>query len=249
MIHNIDKINIVNIFGISFNDMSYTEARKNIYEMIVSEGTHQIVLANAHTLNLAYCNLEYQKYLQQATLVLRDGTGVKLASILVGQHLRCNFVGTDFIPRLLGDLCKENVGIFLFGARPGVAQAAAMKLQSNYPHITIVGYEHGYVPREEWDGLLVERINRTQPHILLVALGNPLQEVWIAENLSRLNVKVAIGVGALFDYLAGEVSRAPKWMRKIGFEWLYRLIVEPRRLWRRYLIGNCQFLYRVIFHS
>lgn len=249
MIHNIDKINLVDIFGISFNDMSYTEAIQNIHEMIVSEGAHQVVLANAHTLNLACSNLEYQKYLQQATMVLRDGVGVKLASILAGQHLRCNFVGTDFIPRLLGDLCTEAIGVFLFGAKPGVAQAAAMKLQSHYPHITIVGCEHGYVPREEWDGLIVSRINRTQPHILLVALGNPLQEEWIAKNLFRLNVKVAIGVGALFDYLAGEVSRAPKWIRQIGCEWLYRLMVEPRRLWRRYLIGNCQFLYRTILRS
>lgn len=249
MIHNIDKINLVNISGIYFNDMSYEEAIHNIHEMIVSEGAHQVVLANAHTLNLACSHLEYQKHLQQATMVLRDGIGVQLASILAGQHLRWNFVGTDFIPRLLGDLGKEDARIFLFGAKPGVAQAAAMTLQNHYPHITVVGCEHGYVPREERDGNLVSRINHTQPHILLVALGNPLQEAWIAKNLSRLNVKVAIGVGALFDYLAGEVSRAPKWMRKIGFEWLYRLLVEPRRLWRRYLIGNCQFLYRTLLRS
>jgi len=249
MIHNIDKINLVNISGISFNDLSYEEATRNIHEMIVNEGAHQVVLANAHTLNLACSNLEYQKYLQQATMVLRDGTGVKLASILAGQPLRCNFVGTDFVPRLLGDLCQDEIAVFLFGSKPGVAQAAAMTLQRHYPHITIVGCEHGYVPREEWDSHIVSRINRTQPHILLVALGNPLQEEWIAKNLCRLNVKVAIGVGALFDYLAGEVPRAPRWMRTIGFEWLYRLLVEPRRLWRRYLIGNCQFLYRTIFHS
>src|SRR5262249_26712955 len=154
-----------------FSDMSYEEVRKNIFEMLLSEGAHQIVLANAHTLNLSYSNLEYQKVLQQAALVLRDGLGVKLASILAGQHLRWNFVGTDFIPRLLGDLYAEPIGVFLFGAKPGVAQAAARQLQGYYPHLTIVGCEHGYVPREAWDDRLIIRINRAQPHILLVALG------------------------------------------------------------------------------
>jgi len=248
MTRNIHKKQLVDIFGISFDNMSYKEVSKRVYEMIIGPGRYHIVLANAHTLNLAHASLEYHKALQQATMVLRDGIGVKFASLIAGQPLRCNFVGTDFIPRLLGDLCKESIGVFLFGAKPGVAQAAAAQLQRHYPYITIAGCEHGYLPREEWNDLLITRINRTQPHILLVALGNPLQETWIAQNLYRLNIKVAIGVGALFDYLAGDVSRAPKWMRNIGCEWLYRLIVEPRRLWRRYLIGNWQFLYRVLFH-
>ena len=237
---------IVNILDIPFHDMSHLEAIDAIHKIIGSESAQQVVLANAHTLNLACSDLEYQKCLQQAAMVLRDGTGVKLASIFAGQHLRYNFVGTDFIPRLLAELCKDKVSVFLFGAKPGVAHAAARQLLSHYPDLTIVGCEHGYLPREEWDSTIVSQINRARPHILLVALGNPLQEEWIAKNLCRLDIKVAIGVGALFDYLAGEVSRAPKWMRRIGFEWLYRLVVEPRRLWRRYIIGNCQFLYRVI---
>jgi N-acetylglucosaminyldiphosphoundecaprenol N-acetyl-beta-D-mannosaminyltransferase len=246
---NTKKENIVKILGIPFHDMSYLEATEAIHKLIISDSAHQVVLANAHTLNLAYSNLEYQKCLQQAAMVLRDGIGVKLASILVGQPLRCNFVGTDFIPRLVAELCEAKVGVFLFGAKPGVAQAAARQLQSHSPLLTIAGCEHGYLPREEWDSTIVSRINCTRPHILLVALGNPLQEQWIAKNLARLDIKVAIGVGALFDYLAGEVSRAPMWMRRIGCEWLYRLVVEPRRLWRRYLIGNFQFLYRVMFLS
>ena len=249
MAHSVENENMVEVLGVPFHNMSYLEAAESVHKMILSKGAHQVVLANAHTLNLAYSNLEYQKCLQHATVVLRDGAGVKLASILAGHHLRCNFVGTDFIPRLLGELCTDNLGVFLFGAKPGVAQAAARQLQSRYPYLTIAGCEHGYLPREEWDSTIVSRINGTRPHILLVALGNPLQEEWIAKNLSRLDIKVAIGVGALFDYLAGEVSRAPRWMRRIGLEWLYRLVVEPRRLWRRYLIGNCQFLYRVVLHS
>jgi exopolysaccharide biosynthesis WecB/TagA/CpsF family protein len=245
--YNIDNENLISILNIHFNNISYLGVKDVIRKMIANEGANQVVLANAHTLNLAHSNLQYKKCLQQATMVLRDGVGVKLASILAGQHLRYNFVGTDFVPRLLGELCTDDIGIFLFGAKPGVAHAAAMKLKNNYPQLKILGCEHGYIPREEWDDLIVSRINRVQPQILLVALGNPLQEEWIAKNLFQLHIKVAIGVGALFDYLAEEVPRAPKWIRSTGFEWLYRLLVEPRRLWRRYLIGNFQFLYRVIF--
>src|SRR5262249_28237081 len=118
MISSIDTIKTVNILGIPFNDMSYEEVRKSLYKMFVSAGAHHIVLANAHTLNVAYSNREYHRALQRASLVLRDGIGVKLASILAGQPLRSNFVGTDFIPRLLGDLCTEALGVFLFGAKP-----------------------------------------------------------------------------------------------------------------------------------
>lgn len=236
----------VEILGIPFQGLSYADALSRIRGMVRGRSRHQIVLANAHTLNLACCSPPYRHQLQEASVVLRDGTGVKLASILAGKKLDHNFVGTDFVPRLISDLSQEATRVFLFGAKPGVAEAAARSLTLSCPQIEVVGCQHGYLPGQWWTEAIVHRVNTVKPHILLVALGNPLQELWIAENLARLEVRVAIGVGALFDYLAGKVSRAPLWMRQIGFEWLYRLLVEPRRLWRRYLIGNFEFLLRVV---
>jgi exopolysaccharide biosynthesis WecB/TagA/CpsF family protein len=236
----------VSVFGIPFEDLSYAEAVQKIREMIHSKNAHQVVLANAHTLNLAYSLPTYRCHLQNVSLVLRDGIGVKLAALLARRRLKYNFVGTDFVPSLLGALCHDGIRAFLFGAKPGVAEAASRALTCRYPELTIAGHQHGNLPQRDWNDLVVRQINQARTDIVLVALGNPLQETWIAENLHKLKVGAAIGVGALFDYLAGEVPRAPRWICRIGFEWLYRLSVEPRRLWRRYLIGNFQFLYRVV---
>src|SRR5262249_5086578 len=134
------------------------------------------------------------------------------------------------------------VRVFLYGSAPGVAVAAGRALAGRNPHLRIAGAEHGYVSQEQ----MVGRIAAAGPEVLPVALGNPLQERWIAANLARLDARVAIGVGALCDSLAGRVPRAPGWVRRIRCEWVFRLCLEPGRLGRRYLAGNPAFLWRVL---
>jgi exopolysaccharide biosynthesis WecB/TagA/CpsF family protein len=229
---------IVSIFGVPFSAISYEEALRRVREMLRGRDSHQIVIANAHTLNIAYRDPEYRRTLQQVSLVLRDGAGVELAGVLKGRHFAYNFIGTDFVPRLLGDL---RVGVFLYGSAPGVAAGAARALQERNPALHILGVEHGYADAQE----VVARVAAARPDVLLVALGNPLQERWIASNLPRLNARVAVGVGALFDNLAGRVPRAPLWLRRMRCEWIFRLCIQPGRLWRRYLIGNPLFLWRL----
>lgn len=232
----------VSILGVSFQPLPPEQAVAAIRAMIASRGTHQVVLANAHTLNMAHQDPAYRQILQQASLRLRDGVGVELAAKLMGRRLPHNFVGTDFVPYLLSQLGSEGVRIFLYGAQPGVAAAAAEVLARGCPGTQIVGVEHGYVDTET----VVRRVRGTAPDLLLVALGNPLQEEFIAAHLPRLNVRVAIGVGALFDFLAGRVRRAPEWVRRMRAEWIFRLCVEPGRLWRRYIMGNPKFIWRVV---
>jgi N-acetylglucosaminyldiphosphoundecaprenol N-acetyl-beta-D-mannosaminyltransferase len=236
------RVPLVPILGIPFSVLSYDAAVQRIRDMIRSDEGHHVVLANAHTLNAAYEDGAYRRTLQQASLVLRDGLGVELAALLAGVRLAHNFIGTDFVPQLLRSLADLRPGVFLYGAALGVAAEAAAVLRQRCPGVRIVGVEHGYVESAS----VIERIRAARPDILLVALGNPLQEQWIAAHLSELNARVAIGVGALFDYLAGRVPRAPQWVRQLRAEWLFRLAVEPRRLWRRYLVGNVQFLWRVL---
>ena len=238
----ISPADVVSIFGVPFSFLSYDAAVQRIREMLSSGGAHQVVIANAHTLNLAYEDSAYRRTLQQAALVLRDGLGVELAALLAGTRPAHNFVGTDFVPQLLASLADLRPGVFLYGAAEGVASAAAAVLRNRCPGIRIVGVEHGYIDSAS----VIERVRAARPGVLLVALGNPLQERWIATNLIALQVPVAIGVGALFDYLAGSVRRAPRWVRQLRGEWLFRLFVEPRRLWRRYLAGNPQFVWRVL---
>lgn len=230
------------ILGVCFSPLELDQAVAHIRSLLRNGGVHQVVLANAHTMNCAYVDASYRSALQRASLVLRDGVGVEVAGALSGRAMRHNFVGTDFVPHLLQQLADPEVRVFLYGAEPGVADAAASALRARHSGICVVGVRHGY---ENGDGT-VAQIRAARPDVLLVALGNPHQERWIADHLETLDVPVAIGVGALFDYLAGRVPRAPRWMRRLRSEWIFRLVVEPRRLWRRYIIGNAQFLWRVV---
>lgn len=232
----------ISILGVPFASVHFDEAVERIRGMMGTAASHQVVIANAHTLNVAYSDPAYRRVLEGAALVLRDGVGVELAAALRGRRLPHNFVGTDFVPALLERLAEAGVRVFLYGAAPGIADAAARVLEARCPGIIVAGVQHGY----ENGAAAVSRIRAARPDVLLVALGNPLQEHWIAEHLDQVDARVAIGVGALFDYLAGRVPRAPGWMRRLRGEWLFRLAVEPRRLWRRYLVGNVQFLWRVV---
>lgn len=229
------------ILDVPFAPLRLGQAVARIRAMVQSGHPHQVVLANAHTLNCAHRDPDYRRVLQRAALVLRDGVGVEVAGALTGERMEYNFVGTDFVPRLLERLAEPEVRVFLFGAASGVAAAAAAAFRRRDPGIEIVGVAPGDVRRPG----LVAQIRAAEPDVLLVALGNPLQELWIAEHLEALDVPVALGVGALFDYLAGRVRRAPRWLRRLRGEWIFRMAIEPRRLWRRYLVGNPEFLWHV----
>lgn len=236
-----ERADVVHVLGVPFSTVSFEGAVASIREMVSGGGAHQVVIANAHTLNLACRDPKYHRILRDASLVLRDGVGVELAALLQRRRLPYNFVGTDFIPRLLEDLSDLRPSVFLYGAAPGVADAAGHVLTSRCPGIRVVGSEHGF-----GDGdAAARRVAASGADVTLVALGNPLQEEWIAAHLPRLRTRVAIGVGALFDYLAGRVPRAPRWVLALRAEWVFRLVIEPRRLWRRYLVGNFEFLWRV----
>jgi exopolysaccharide biosynthesis WecB/TagA/CpsF family protein len=232
---------VVTILDVPFARLALPDAIARVRTMVTGDGRHHIVLANAHTLNCTAVDPEYRAVVQRATLVLRDGVGVELAAKLTGQRLEHNFVGTDFVPLLLAALATPSVRVFLYGGRAGVAPAAGDALKRFSPAIEVVGCEDGYGDPEA----AVQRILAAAPEVLLVARGNPHQETWIDANLARLNVRVAIGVGALFDFLAGRVVRSPRWVRRMRMEWVYRLWLEPGRLWRRYLVGNVVFMSRI----
>jgi N-acetylglucosaminyldiphosphoundecaprenol N-acetyl-beta-D-mannosaminyltransferase len=156
-----------------------------------------------------------------------------------------NLNGTDMLPYLCENAVKNRFRIFLLGAQPGVAEKAKANLIKKFNGLQISGTQHGYFGKEE-EQKVIEKINKSKTDILLVALGVPKQEKWICGNLSKLQVKVAMGVGGLFDFYSGKIKRAPRWMREVGLEWLYRVLQEPKRMWRRYIIGNPLFLLRVI---
>lgn len=202
-----------------------------------------VAFLNAHLANVATRESDVADALQRF-LVLNDGIGVDLAShILYGKPFPENLNGTDFTSRLL-ETTEHALRIFLIGGRASVVERAAAVIRQRWPTHFIVGYHHGYFSDNEENGIAAT-ISALAPSLILVAMGNPRQERWIAKHAMKMNT-CAMAVGAYFDFLTGEISRAPFWMRRARLEWVYRLFLEPRRMWKRYLIGNFVFLARVV---
>jgi len=231
------------IFNIPITLCTLDEGIKSIEDLVSDKTPKLVVLANAHTLNLVYEREEYKRVLTAAALVLRDGTGVAWAVRRKGMPPGHNFVGTDFVPDFCRHTSDKGYRFFLLGSKPGVAEAACKNLAALVPDVVVSGHHHGYFNDDE-SAKIIETINASASDILLVAMGNPRQEQWIAGHLDCLNVPVSIGVGALFDYLSGRVRRAPRWMLNLSLEWVFRLLLEPGRMWKRYLIGNIKFILR-----
>ena len=217
---------------------------------LVRGGRLGLVLnANAHCLNLCYEDPKLRDFLNGAEVVFCDGAGVMLAARMLGRRIPQRITYADWIWQLADLAAAQGFSLYLLGARPGVAREAAMRLRERYPDLEIAGVRHGYFdhsagsPENE---AVVEEIKASAPDILLVGLGMPLQENWLMENRHRLDAGVVLTGGAVFDYVSGRLRRGPRLLNESGFEWLARLLIEPRRLWRRYLVGNPLFLLRVL---
>jgi N-acetylglucosaminyldiphosphoundecaprenol N-acetyl-beta-D-mannosaminyltransferase len=232
------------LLGVRFDRLRRAEAHRALAGAFSRGEAWKVYIVNAHTLNLAWSDAGFRQVLNAADLLLNDGSGVKIASRLAGKPFFDNLVGTDLTPQLCGIAVRENVSVFLLGGLEGVARKAGERLQEMVPGLKVSGTHHGYFSKAQ-TMLVVEAINRSGAGILLVAFGNPLQETWIHENAPSLSCDLCIGVGGLFDHLAGRLHRAPLWMRRIGIEWVHILFGQPHK-WRRYLIGNPLFLARAL---
>jgi exopolysaccharide biosynthesis WecB/TagA/CpsF family protein len=232
------------LLGVRFDLLSRTEALGQLMSAFGMGGAWKVYVVNAHTLNLAWKDPSFREVLNEADLLLNDGSGVGVASRMAGRPFPDNLVGTDLVPQLCELAVPRGAGVFLLGGAPGVPERAAERLRKMVPGLLINGARHGYFPEAE-NGRVVEEINRSGAGILLVAFGNPLQEAWIHRNAPGLRCDVCIGVGGLFDHLAGRLRRAPSWMRRAGIEWVHILMGQPHK-WRRYIIGNPVFLARAV---
>lgn len=194
---------------------------------------------NAHTVNMADADPGFAASLSDA-LILNDGIGVDLGSrILYGTRFPDNLNGTDLTPAVL-DSATCPLRVFLVGSPEGVADAAAEVLAARYPRHRIVGTQHGFFAEAD-EPALIDRIVAAEANLVLVGMGHPRQELFAARHWRRIG-GVTMCIGAFLDFTAGRVSRAPGWVRALRGEWLYRLAIEPRRMARRYLIGNIVFL-------
>jgi N-acetylglucosaminyldiphosphoundecaprenol N-acetyl-beta-D-mannosaminyltransferase len=231
------------LLGVRFDRLRRQRALDLLESMLGQGRGQKVFIVNAHTLNLSWRDPAYRSVLNDADLLLNDGSGVQLASWMEGRPFPDNLVGTDLIPEFCRRAERRGAGVFLLGGLPGTAERAAEGLRRMVPGLKVCGTHHGYFDENEEPEILA-RIAASKASILLVAFGNPLQERWIHRRSGNLSCDVCIGIGGLVDHLGGRLRRAPRWVRKLRMEWVHILLNQPHK-WRRYLLGNPLFLIRV----
>jgi N-acetylglucosaminyldiphosphoundecaprenol N-acetyl-beta-D-mannosaminyltransferase len=235
----------VDVLGIPVLNITMEEAVDYILTASRGPASRQICFVNTDCVNKAQKDAAYAALLNASDAVLADGIGIRIAGKILRQEIRQNVNGTDLFPLLCAQLGSSDTAMYLLGGKPGVPEKVRDWVETNYPRTRVSGLNHGYFSQEELPNLL-DDIRNSGAQILFVAFGSPKQDIWIAENLSKTGAKVAMGVGGLFDFYSGNIPRAPQWMRELSLEWVFRLMQEPSRMWKRYLLGNVLFLARIM---
>lgn len=235
----------VEILGVPVARLTAASAREELVRLYERDRPALVAYVNAHTLNLASRDSGYREVLREADIVLNDGAGLAIAGRVFGRPFPENLNGSDFNPAILEEAAARGWPVYFLGAKPGVAEEAARRLSSRIHGLQVAGTRDGYFEPAE-SGEVARAVAATGAGVLMVAMGNPLQEMWLSRHLEATGARLGVGVGAFFDFTAGVVPRAPAWMNRLGIEWVYRLLQEPRRMWRRYVVGNPLFLLRVL---
>jgi exopolysaccharide biosynthesis WecB/TagA/CpsF family protein len=232
------------ILGVSVANIEWSEAITLCKRILDERRFTKVTFLNAHNANLAAADKKFAAALDDF-LILPDGIGVDIAArLLYGSPFTSNLNGTDFVPGFL-KASEKTLNVGLIGTTRRNAETAARNLSTLAGQHRYSVIDDGYFSERDEPEIL-ERIKRMRPDILLVAMGVPRQELWIAQNITDRHCTLPIAVGALLDFMSGAVPRAPLWMRRLRLEWVFRLMLEPRRLWRRYVLGNPLFLARVL---
>ncbi len=233
-----------NILGVNVDKVTYDEAVERIMKMLNEPGNHTVFTPNSEIVLMAYKDENFCGILNSADLLTADGIGVVYASKIVGNSVPERVAGFDMACGVIDEIAQTGHRLYLFGGKPGVAEMAAENLKAEYPLINIVGMHDGYFAPEENDAI-IDDINLSGADLVFVCLGAPKQENWIFENRSKVNCHVMMGVGGTLDVLAGTAERAPEIWCDLGFEWLYRLIKEPKRIFR--MMALPKFALTVLF--
>lgn len=240
----------INICGVEVDRYSLDQVVDQIINHARSRNAPgYVVTPNAQHIVMLQNNARFRQIYQQATLTVPDGVSLLWAAQFLGTPLQGRVNGTDLFEKLCMSCADAGVKVFFLGGRPGAAEGAAQVLSARHPNLQIAGT---YCPPYGFEADLSERariqeaVATAAPDILFVGLGAPKQEYWIYEHYQQLGIPISIGIGVSFEFVAGAVQRAPKLLQQLGLEWAFRLVTEPKRLWRRYVFGNSSFTWLVL---
>ena len=234
----------VNTLGVGVCHVSMAEAVEEVLRMAKSGDVHYVCVSNVHTVMMCQRDPEYRRIHNEAAMVTPDGRPLGWFQQLRGFAQQERVYGPDLMLAVCERSVAEGLSHYFYGGREGLPEKLAQTLQTRFPGLKVAGcYSPPFRPlTPEEDEADVRRINESGADILWVGLGAPKQELWMGRHFLRVKVPVMLGVGAAFDFHTGLVPQAPKWMQRSGLEWLFRLWVEPRRMWRRYIFNNPAFL-------
>ncbi|MCL2376051.1 MAG: WecB/TagA/CpsF family glycosyltransferase [Defluviitaleaceae bacterium] len=229
------------ILNVVFDNVLPQQAVTEALSFLDDEGPRVIFTPNPEMVMLARKDDEFASFLNSADLIIPDGIGIVYASRLTANKIAQRVPGIELLLDIFDSVKDTNCSFYFLGAAPGVADAAAVKMQEKFPGLNICGSHHGYFGEDE-DAAIIAEINTAKPDIVLVGLGFPRQEKWIFQYKNQIDAKIFIGVGGSFDVLSGKLRRAPKFFQKLGLEWLFRLLRQPSRLWRQRVLAKFMLL-------
>jgi len=236
----------VSFLNTSIDNLTMHETLTVIQENISQNNQLHHIVVNAGKLVAMQSDLQLRESVNEADLINADGQAIVWASKLLGKPLKERVAGIDLMQNLVDLAHKNKYKIFFFGAKEEIVKEVVNRYTDRYDKSIIAGYRNGYFKKEEEKDIALE-ISKSGAQLLFVAISSPTKENFLFENKSLLkNINFVMGVGGSFDVVAGKVKRAPKWMQNVGLEWFYRFLQEPRRMWKRYLIGNTKFILLVL---
>jgi len=231
----------VEVMGIEIDNLSMEETLSLIEEKILEGTPIQHVVVNAAKVVEVNKNPKLKAIIESCEIVNVDGQAVVWASKILGKPLKERVAGIDLMQALVQRASQKGWSIYFFGAKQEVLNKVVERYRKDFPTLRIAGARNGYYTHEEEESIVAD-ISKSGAHILFVAISSPKKEIFLNKYLHVMNVPFVMGVGGSFDVVAGLTKRAPQWMQKIGLEWLFRFLQEPRRMWRRYIIGNAEFI-------
>ncbi len=231
----------VQLFGVPIDNLTMEETLDRIEELIQRGGIHQHVVVNVDKIVKLQKDPALRAAVLGCDLISADGQPIVWASRLLGRPLKQRVAGIDLFHALIQRAARRRLRVFLLGAEPEILEKTAQVLRAREPALKLAGWRHGYWPPAE-EPSVAQMIREARPDILFVAISSPKKELFLDRWKDDMRVPFVMGVGGTFDVVAGKVKRAPRWMQRCGLEWLFRLLQEPRRMWRRYLVDDPVFL-------